>query len=67
VRGGRAVGFTNCASAMGGAATVGKSWLKSTVAVISGAWVGMGDGVSVGRSNADVLLLKEDSDGCVGV
>jgi hypothetical protein len=69
VRGGKAAGLTSCDSAMGGAATVGKSWLKSTVAVMSGGWVGMGDGVSVGRSKAcsDVLPSNDNSDGCVGV
>ena len=68
VSGGRGVGFTPGTSAGGGAADVGKSRLKSTVAVGSGGWVGVGDGVSEGRMMSDGVTLDEVNSGaCVGV
>ena len=66
VSGGNAVGFTAGISATGGAATVGKSWLKSAVAVDSGGLIGMGEAVAVGSKTCEAGALKS-SGTCVGV
>lgn len=69
VRGGREVGTTATASAIGGAATVGNNWLTSTVAVGSMGGMGVGDAVSVGRMicSAEGVFKYDSGEGCVGV
>jgi hypothetical protein len=52
--GGRGVGPSTGVSGRGGAATVGKSELKSTVAVGCGGGDGVGEGVLVGKNGSRV-------------